>query len=106
MIINRRILGLWDVFGKVGGIVNVFHLIAGFVFTWYAEITFQFEAIDTFLEIKTKEPESIKINSAHKIALMSPCCANKKLRRMITRGSKLIDTQMDVVKVLNDVRHL
>ena len=106
MIINRRILGLWDVFGKVGGIIKVVKLIAGFIFTWYAEITFQFEAIDTFLDVKTEDKEAIKINFAKKGSLMTPCCANKKLSRMIRRGTKLIDTQMDVVKILHDVKHL
>ena len=34
--VDRRAFGLWDVFGKVGGITHVFEIILAFIFTKYA----------------------------------------------------------------------
>ena len=33
---SRRVIGLWDVFGKVGGISHVFTALAALFFTQYA----------------------------------------------------------------------
>ena len=85
--LKRRIFGLWDVFAKVGGIINVFKLFASFFFTWYAEITFKIEAINTLLKVHTTEEESLKNNFVSRVSLMTPLCANKKLKRMLDRGT-------------------
>ena len=90
-IIQRRIHGLWDVFSRIGGIINVFKMFAGFFFTWYAEITFKIEAINTLLKIHTDDEEPIPTHFASRVSLMAPMCAKKKLKRMVTRGSALVD---------------
>jgi len=90
-VIVRRIQGLWDVFAKVGGIINVFKMFAAFFFTWYAEITFKVEAINTLLKIHTDDEEPIPTHFASRVAIMIPMCGHKKLKRMVKRGTKLVD---------------
>ena len=82
-IIQRRIQGLWDVFARVGGIINCFKMFAALFLTWFAEINFKIEAINTLLKIKTEDKEPIRNDLVSKLSLLTPKCANKKLKRMV-----------------------
>ena len=79
MNVVRKVKGLWDVFARVGGIINIIKLFAYFIFTRYAEILFTLTAIDSLLNVQTENEDEVKTNFLKHVSLMTPCCANKKL---------------------------
>ena len=51
--IVRRVFSIWDIFGKVGGVANIFKIFATMIFTKYAQISFQTEAVNSLIDVKT-----------------------------------------------------
>ena len=53
-VVTRRVEGIWEVFGKVGGIVNVITLISSYFLGKYSLLCFKIEAINEFFESKSE----------------------------------------------------
>jgi hypothetical protein len=50
---KRTVMSVWDVFGQVGGIQQVFMVVSVFLLSFYSQITFVIEASDAMFEIKS-----------------------------------------------------
>jgi len=51
--IGRTVMGVWDVFGNVGGIQQVFLVVSVFILANYTKINFILEATDAMFKIKS-----------------------------------------------------
>ena len=82
----RRVMGLWEVVAKVGGIVNVFKILFAYLFNKYALINFKVHIINQFYKassdesvLKYDEEDNVKFSTCDKFRLMVNLCPNRRL---------------------------
>jgi hypothetical protein len=87
--IERKVNGLGDVFGKVGGMQHLLVLVFSFFFKPYTLLTFRAEAINTFFTISSndksliKGKDKLKLTFFNKVRIILNLCPNPRLVRIL-----------------------
>ena len=104
-------MNLSDVIGNLGGVQQVVFLIIGFVFYMWANISLIISMINHMYDVKTNDnslncrEKKLEINSFDKVRLMTNCCPNKKMKRFIKKGQKLLEKDLDLMEIIKEHKH-
>jgi hypothetical protein len=90
-------------------------LVFSFFFKPYTLYTFRAEAINTFFTIETEDKSLVKdknklnLSFCNMFRIIFGICPNKKLKRLLEndyKGDKRILKELDMVRIVNEIRSL
>ena len=88
----------------------MFFVVSAFFLCQYSDIGFKTEAFNEFLNIKTEDESllvdnKLKVTQCDKLKLLT-CCGNKKKKRFFENGDTKLDSELDLVYIVNLLKKL
>ena len=74
--------------------------------SYYTELCFMIKAINEMYKIKTKDKtldfkqNKLGVSFCNKIKLITGCCPNKKILRMMEKGYKRLSIDFDIIEFI------
>jgi len=108
---SRTVYDIIGVFGYVGGIISSLAIIVSMVLIPYAEMCFRMEAIpEMYLaesQIDNTRAAHIKFTTSDKlVSYFNLCCCRKTQMEVASRGSELLDKEMDCLDLIMNVKQV
>ena len=81
------------------------------VLSYYAEISFIIMSINEMYSINTTDSSFDKVQNkmvvsfCHRIRLITGCCPNKSMKRMVEKGNRLLERELDLLDILKRGKH-
>ena len=102
-------MGFFTVCGNVGGIQQVFTVVAAVLFMQYSDLGFKLEAFNDVFKIKSKDIKlnksgKLDISFCQKMMILTNCGGPKYLNRFINYGDEKLNKELDLVHLLDLIK--
>ena len=104
-------MGLFEVIGNVGEVMEVLYMLANLIVVRYANISFKIEAINFMYSAKTKveslifNENKLQINFIQRVKLIMNICPNQHMKRFIAKGDKRLEEDLDMFNIIKQHKH-